>query len=101
MNIDELNLMDVPLSAININLTNAEIDVAYRQNGAIKHLRFIAVRKLNIDLPETTDLNSGSIFDVISEEICTGNTRIKFFFSFDAQGGHLAFEYANVNTLKT
>ncbi len=98
MNIDELNLMDAPLFAISINLNDAEIAVVYKKNGEIKHLRFIAVRKLNIDLPETTDLNSGSIFDVISEEICTGNTRIKFFFNFDTQGGHLAFEYANVKT---
>lgn len=96
MNIDELNLIDAPLSAININLTDAEITVTYKENGGIKHLRFLAVRKLNIDLPETTDINSGSIFDVITEAICTGNTRIKFFFSFDTQGGHLAFEYGNV-----
>lgn len=96
MNIEELDLFDASLTAIHLNLSDAEIMISYRQGDEVKHLHFLSVRKVSADLPEFIDTNEATINNVETEAICTGNTRIKFSFNFAAQGGTLAFEYANL-----
>lgn len=98
MNIEELDLLDAPLTAINLNLSDTEISIGYRQNDEVKHLHFLSVRKVSADLPEFINTNEATINNVETEAICTGNTRVKFTFLFSASGpnGELQFEYGNL-----
>lgn len=98
MNIEELDLFDASLTAIHLNLGNAEITISYRQNKEVKHLHFLSVRKVSADLPEFINTNEATINNVETESICTGNTRVKFTFLLSPSGpsGELQFEYGNL-----
>lgn len=99
MNFEELDLLDAPLTAIYLKLSDAEITISYRQNDEVKHLHFLSVRKVSADLPEFINTNEANINNVETEPMCTGNTRVKFTFLFSQSepSAELQFEYGNLN----
>lgn len=103
MNIEELQLHDSPLKGLHIDFEKASITVQYlsynveKEHEDIRELHFIDVRKVLVDFPETKEYDA-EIFSMELEDICTGNTRVKFMFHFGPSmpSGELKFEYSNV-----